>query len=471
MSTIYTIKESTLTAIGDAIREKTGTMVMLNPEGEMPEAIRGISAEFNIERIEIVTPPDIVTYRYGDFFNPSGMSVLVYYSDGSSAECLGYEYNTNPLTPNDNNFIISFTWRDATVTTVQHITVAAATANVYGVEWDGTATTKWSRTDDASEFVDPIPYVAGATEYSSPFDDLYPWKSVVNVTDPVVGELVAIPKFWYKWTQNGNALKLQIATEAFPEFHVSPAHADRGDGYGERDVVYVGRYLCGSDYKSISGVASATGMTMENARTNIANLGVGYYQYDLAMLWTIRMLYLVEYADWDLQRRIGVGGGSGNTGIGSSMPYHTGTPYSDTASVGKGIQYRYVEGLWGDNMQWVDGMWSNTGTSLYAKSNPNTFGDSANRTYIGEEPNRVIDVVPNKFNVCTVAGFEYVLLFAGVGGTDATYCTDNITIANNRTNTAVGGGGNHCYGPFSINRAQISTNYIGCRLMKLPNPS
>lgn len=42
------IEESTLFAIGDAIREKNGTTTGLDPKGEMPAAIRGIRTEAEI---------------------------------------------------------------------------------------------------------------------------------------------------------------------------------------------------------------------------------------------------------------------------------------------------------------------------------------------------------------------------------------------------------------------------------------
>ena len=44
-----------------------------------------------------------------------------------------------------------------------------AYVHIYGASWDGTSTTKWSRTDEAAEFTDPVPYVAGASSYGSEF--------------------------------------------------------------------------------------------------------------------------------------------------------------------------------------------------------------------------------------------------------------------------------------------------------------
>lgn len=58
--------------------------------------------------------------------------------------------------------------------------VELAYVHIYGASWDGTSTTKWSRTDEAAEFTDPVPYVAGASSYGSPFDSLQPWAGMVK---------------------------------------------------------------------------------------------------------------------------------------------------------------------------------------------------------------------------------------------------------------------------------------------------
>lgn len=119
---------------------------------------------------------------------------------------------------------------------------------------------------------------------------------MTKVTDSAAGTLVQIPKFWYKWTKSGNTLKLQIADGETNGFYVSPAHANRGDGSGERDIVYVGRYHCASGYKSTTGVAQQTNITRSAARSGIHNLGTTIWQFDYAMRVTIQMLYLVEFS-------------------------------------------------------------------------------------------------------------------------------------------------------------------------------
>ena len=261
---------------------------------------------------------------------------------------------------------------------------------IFGVYWDGSQSSSMLRTDDAALFAEPVPYVSGASSYSSPFDDVLPWSGMEIVDDSEAGKLVKIPKFWYKWTRDDlvtGDMKLQIADYAASGFYVSPAHADRGDGSGERDYVYVGRYHCStSDYKSTSGVKPKAGITRAIARSAIANLGTKVWQWDYAMLWTIRMLYLVEYADWNSQAKIGYGCGNNsstaNTGSTDSMPYHTGTMESSRSAYGVGSQYRYIEGLWGNILDWCDGIYFSS-SIVYGIKNPANFSDSSGGTNIG----------------------------------------------------------------------------------------
>lgn len=212
------------------------------------------------------------------------------------------------------------------VDTVKQYNVSLAYYHVYGVEWDGTSSTALSRTDDAELFADPSPAVSSGNG-SSPFDSLLPWSGMVKETRNS-SVMVKIPKFWFKWTKTGSKIKLQIADAAVSGFSVSPAHMDRGDGSGERDYVYVGRYHCGSSaYKSVSGQSPKANITRSAARTDIHNLGTTTWQMDYAMRLTIQMLYLVEYADWNSQAKIGYGCGNNSAaqamGYTDSMTYHT----------------------------------------------------------------------------------------------------------------------------------------------------
>lgn len=354
----------------------------------------------------------------------------------------------------------------------QTVNVKLAYRHIYGVVWDGTSTTVWSRTDEAASFVNPTPYRAGATSYGSPFDNLYPWSGMVRVTDAVAGELVAIPKFWYKWTKSGNSLKLQIADKETDGFHVSPAHADRGDGKGERDIVYIGRYHCNTNnYKSQSGVKPKANITRSTARTSIHNLGSNIWQSDIQMRMTIWMLYLVEFADWNSQKTIGKGCGNNsateNMGYTDSMPYHTGTTLASRDSYGIGTQYRYIEGLWDNVYDWGDGCYYNS-NGLNIINTPSSFSDNSGGTAVGVPSSGW----PSAFTVATVAGLEWVIYPTASGGSETTYSADGWDFSASSPCLFFGGGYSRSgyHGLFYVSYDSASGSYanFGCRLQKLP---
>ena len=354
----------------------------------------------------------------------------------------------------------------------QTVNVKLAYRHIYGVVWDGTSTTVWSRTDEAASFVNPTPYRAGATSYGSPFDNLYPWSGMVRVTDAVAGELVAIPKFWYKWTKSGNSLKLQIADKETDGFHVSPAHADRGDGKGERDIVYIGRYHCNTNnYKSQSGVKPKANITRSTARASIHNLGSNIWQSDIQMRMTIWMLYLVEFADWNSQKTIGKGCGNNsateNMGYTDSMPYHTGTTLASRDSYGLGTQYRYIEGPWDGVFDWGDGCYYNS-NGLNIINTPSSFSDNSGGTAVGVPSSGW----PSAFTVATVAGLEWVIYPTASGGSETTYSADYWNFSASSPCLFFGGnynqGGNRGLFYVGFTSASYSSAVIGCRLQKLP---
>ena len=346
--------------------------------------------------------------------------------------------------------------------------VELAYVHIYGASWDGTSTTKWSRTDEAAEFTDPVPYVAGASKYGSPFDTLQPWAGMVK-SERTGGTMVSIPKFWYKLTQNGRGMSIQIADRAVEGYSVSPAHMDRGDGHGERDVVYIGRYHCNGTYKSGTG-SPKTNMTRSSARANIHGLGSAIWQSDFAMRFTLWLLYIVEFADWNSQAKIGYGCSPNSSafamGYTDSMPYHTGTNQSSRAAYG-GTQYRNIEGLWDNVWDWCDGCY-NDGNGLNIVLNPSKFSDSSNGTAVGVPPNGW----PSAFKVKTNGGFP-MFIPTSASGNDATYSCDYWVFSSSSPCLYVGGNYSHNsgYGLFCVdyNAASSYDGNIGCRLQELPN--
>ena len=350
--------------------------------------------------------------------------------------------------------------------------VTVSFAQIYGVQWDGTASTTWSRTDAAETFMNPTPAVNNGNG-SSPFDDLMPWSGMVVEDDATAGKLVKIPKYWFKWTRSGNGMKLQISNGPEAGFHVSPAHADRGDGKGERDYVYVGRYHCNTSYKSQAGSQPAANMTRAAARSSIHNLGSTYWQYDYAMYWTIMMLYLVEYANWNSQATIGYGCSPNNAkfnmGATDGMVYHTGTTAANRTTYGS-VQYRHIEGLWDNVYDWCDGIRFSRST-VYCIANPASFSDTSGGTNVGTRSTSsgYISGWTNQ----TADGFEYALYPNAVSGSETTYVCDYCDYDASGVVLRVGGyyGQVQDYGAFYLygsNAASSASAGIGCRLQKLP---
>ena len=353
------------------------------------------------------------------------------------------------------------------------IAVTTQFVTIYGASWDGTSTTAWTRTDAAAGFTDPVSAVSNGNG-SSPFDTCMPWSGMQRVTDSEAGTLVAIPKFYYKWTRSGATMKLQIADGPVDGFLVSPAHADRGDGSGERDLVYVGAYHCSTnDYKSTTGVKPKASITRSTARSSIHNLGSKIWQWDYAMLWTIQMLYLVEYANWDSQAKIGYGCGNNssteNAGACDAMSYHTGTNASSRTTYGH-TRYRWIEDLWGNVLDWCDGIYF-SGSNVYCIKNPSSFSDSSGGTLVGTRPTSSIYI--SAYTNPTVSGFEWALYPSAGSGSTSTYMCDYCYYSSSGVVLDASGyyaQGRH-HGLFYLDgslSASYSGDHIGSRLMKLP---
>lgn len=351
--------------------------------------------------------------------------------------------------------------------------VVVVPPKIYGVEWDWTSSgpTKGTRTDGAAGFADPSPAVNNGSG-SSPFDSLYPWNGMVKETR-AGGVEVKEPKYWFKWTKTGKKLKLQIADGPVDGFHVDPVNMDRGDGLGELDFSYIGRYHCGNDWKSTTNVAQKHTITRSAARSGIHSLGANFWQMDFAQMWYVGMLFLVEFADWDGQKTIGygcsAGGSKENNGKTDAMQYHTGTTAADRDSYGY-TQYRNIEGWWDNVYDWMDGCYY-TSSGLNVIQNPNQFSDSANGVLVGLP----VGGYPSEFAIPTQSGLEWALYPIAAAGSPTTYVSD-VWNFNSMFPCLYHGGyyyRDQSYGPFRVHYSRVSGSsasfdYVGCRLQERP---
>lgn len=118
---------------------------------------------------------------------------------------------------------------------------------------------------------------------------------------------------------------------------------------------------------SIGAVKPASGLTQNLSRTNLRKLaqkrGSGWQMSYAATISATQMLFMIEYASFNMQEKIGIGvtnkpSGEGNeceyTGATTSLGNKTGAVMNSNGF--NTVSYRGEENLYGNIWQWVDGM-------------------------------------------------------------------------------------------------------------------
>ena len=147
---------------------------------------------------------------------------------------------------------------------------------------------------------------------------------------------------------------------------------------------YIGRYHMNSNGYSATGYSPYANMTRANVRNKAKSVGSKFHLYDFATYCAIIFLYIVEFADWNCQSKIGQGYTNNNnssaisSGRTDSMTYHTGRASSTDGKTA--VQYRWIENLWGNVRQWVDGFNAN-GTTAYYCTDPSKYADDTSTGY------------------------------------------------------------------------------------------
>ena len=329
------------------------------------------------------------------------------------------------------------------------LSVSVQMVTVCGVCWNksntSTALTRLTPSNDPNHHVnmqittEPNPAV-GTDAGSSPFDDIMPWSGMYecNVnsggtethkkgdlnfsrhgTDAV---MIWIPEFWYKVVQSGNVIYYYIADNQIEGFQKHP-------GSGK----YVGKYLSAGTTSLIiskSGTGQMNNISIAQARKNITSKGSKWHLYDMITYCAIALLYLIEFADWDSQSKIGRGYVDAGpqtvktkNGGTDAMLYHTGRAAGTDGTAS--VQYRGIENLWGNICQWVDGvnMASEGGLWYYVCLDPSKYGTS----WPGDDEWSEI-MTPEVSGYIKSFGFSQNLpwLFAidEVGGSSSTYVPD-----------------------------------------------
>lgn len=186
---------------------------------------------------------------------------------------------------------------------------------IYGIKRSlSTSSSVWERTDNA------VGLVANATkdgsEVQNDFDSIYPWSDIItynyDTTNKVItaylgdinfafdgsnGEvLTRIPEFYYRRSRDSEYEYIQITKFATDGFIKSPAFS----------VGRYGSYYDGNKIHSYSGYCPEVQRNISSFRTLSMAVGDGFCQLDYHYF-LLQILYLVEYADYNSQSRLGSG--------------------------------------------------------------------------------------------------------------------------------------------------------------------
>lgn len=186
---------------------------------------------------------------------------------------------------------------------------------------------------------------------------------------------------------------------------------------------YIGRYHMNSNGYSATGYSPYVNMTRANVRNKAKSVGSKFHLYDFATYCAIIFLYIVEFADWNAQSKIGNGyaynyGSSSPSGKTDAMVYHTGCETTYGNSAWGNVQYRGIENLWGNVSQWVDGFNAN-GTTAYACTDPSKYADDTTTGYTN------IGTLPGSGWIKDLTVTDNGLLIPKTsGGSETTYIPD-----------------------------------------------
>lgn len=348
---------------------------------------------------------------------------------------------------------------------------------IVGVCWNwGSTSTALSRLTTANDpnglvntdiTSEPVPAV-GTGAGSSPFDNLLPWSGM------------------YESNHNGNAVTYRKGESGFsrtandtviwiPEYYckiindVANSKTYYYSASGSKDGFtkmvgsgkFVGRYKTGAGYYSKSGLAPQVNMTRATCRTQSKAKGGKWRMNDYATWCAYTFLYLVEFADWDSQSKIGRGYVDGNsaainTGGTDSMTYHTGRAAGTDGKTS--IQYRGIEDPTGNVWEFLDGFNANE-RKVYICTDPSKYADDTTTGYTDTGVTLCESGWIKKLTPSATVAWAFFLPTAN-GGSETTYIPDYVDSSTGWRILIVGGNWNNASnaGLFQFNANNASSN-------------
>lgn len=317
------------------------------------------------------------------------------------------------------------------------VAVTEASANtVFGVVWDyslnSPALTRLTSQTDPLGVVTDCPTneptaCVGTTGGQSDFDNYMPWAGMIR-KNYVDGELVDftgydngetfvfIPEFWVKLVNDSenNKKYFYISSAELTGFTKHP-------GSGR----FVGRYQCDANFESKPNGYAKTNISLADFRTGISGIANNRFVYDVHTYMAIIMLYVVEWADFNSQEKIGYGVAAGtinakSLGETDTLIYHTGRTngvYNEIA-----IQYRWIENIYYNVWHFLDGILIND-RNVYICSDRSKYADTITNDYV--DTGITLPATQGWIKNVQFLGNTY-LFPTEVGGSSTTYLCDQI---------------------------------------------
>lgn len=376
--------------------------VIISPSNKTAEFTIQTNTPVEITSVNRYYQSDPITYDFADdsmfTVRYSGMTIKI---TPVSGEIMRYAVRAY-ISPIDTKNYVSPVRMDLWKFRVEGLTA------VFGVSWDSsnpsTALTRLTKANDPNKLVtvdittEPVPAV-GTGSGSSPFDSYMPWMGMEECTlnnetgkvsskkgDPGFKRtsidrpvMVKIPEFYYKIERVGSIFRYYVADGPVDGLSLHPGSGDN----------YLARYEAGEASSgtlgfilaSYSGAAPSVSKTRSTFRDYARNMASGFQLRDIAAWCAYDLLYLVEYADFNSQEKIGPGivndTAAHKTGETDAMVYHTGRANSgDNAAV----QYRGIENPWGNVSEFIDGI-NVYGQSVYICTDPEIYTDDTDTNY------------------------------------------------------------------------------------------
>lgn len=320
----------------------------------------------------------------------------------------------------------------------------------FGVVWNygnsSPVLTRLTRENDPNHMVTHSPTTeptacVGTTAGQSWFDDYMPWAGmerknyvdgqIVDFVDYSNGETyVYIPQFWSKIINDTEESKMYIYIS-----DVQDSRFTLHPGSGK----YMSRYECNSNFLSAPGTKPKVRINLGGFRTGITAIDNKHYQYDIHTYAALELLYIVEFAHLNTQSKIGAGITSGGTAltIGETdiLTYHTGR-VGGTADSVSAVQYRWIENLWGNVWNWVDGILIQDGL-VYICNDRANYASSITNDY---ESTGLYTPTNNNWHKTDQDYNNCYLIPLTTGSSDSTYTCDYYYYGSGLRGLFVGGG-------------------------------